>query len=69
MTHAILRLDKANQFFEQPCRLENKKETELDFEAVEQYYESSEAIIDLEEKYFKSDDEDDENEDQQMKEL
>ena len=38
MTHAILRLDKSNQFFEQPCRLENKKETEIDFDAIEQYY-------------------------------
>ena len=26
MTHAIMRLDKANQFFDQPTRLENKKE-------------------------------------------
>lgn len=65
MTHAILRLDKANQFFEQPTRLENKKETEIDFEAIEQYYQSSDAIIDLEEKYFGSDNEE-ESDDQQM---
>ena len=65
MTHAILRLDKANQFFEQPSRLENKKETEIDFDAVEQYYQSSEAIIDLEEKYFNSDNEE-ESDDQKM---
>ena len=31
------------------------KETAIDFDAIEQYYQSSEAIIDLEEKYFNSD--------------
>ena len=62
MTHAIMRLDKANQFFEQPSRLENKKETAIDFEAIEQYYQSSDAIIDLEEKYFNSDNEEESDE-------
>ena len=64
MTHAILRFDKANQYFDQPCRLENKKETMFDFDAIEQYYQTSEAIMDIEEKYFKSDDEEEEDDQQ-----
>lgn len=35
MTHAIMKIDKANSFFEQEFRLINPKETHLDFEAVE----------------------------------
>jgi len=35
MTHALMRIDKANNYFMQPQRLENKKENEIDYEAVE----------------------------------
>ena len=58
MTHAIWKIDKANSFFDQPSRVENAKETKLDYEAIEQYYMSSESIIDLEGKYFDKDDSD-----------
>jgi hypothetical protein len=47
-----MKIDKANSFYSQPTRLENPKETQLDYEAVEQYFDSSEAIMDLEDKYF-----------------
>jgi len=55
MTHAIWKIDKANQFFDQPSRVENPKETELDYEAIEQYYLSSESVMDLEDRYFDRD--------------
>ena len=35
MSHAIMKIDKANQFFQQHARLENPKETHLDYEAIE----------------------------------
>ena len=38
MTHAIMKIDKANSFFEQEFRLSNAKETTLDYEALEQYF-------------------------------
>ena len=60
MSHAIMKIDKANTYFEQEFRLSNKKETALDYEAIEQYFLSSEAVMDLEDRYFKdSDDEQD----------
>lgn len=52
LTNAIMKIDKANSFFSQPARLENPKETQLDYEAVEQYFDSSEPPMDLEDKYF-----------------
>lgn len=35
MSHAIMKIDKANTYFEQEFRLSNKKETTLDYEAIE----------------------------------
>ena len=35
MSHAIMKIDKANSYFEQEFRLSNKKETALDYEAIE----------------------------------
>ena len=52
MSHAIMKIDKANHFFIQDARLSNPKENHLDYEAIEQYYQSSEAVMDLESKYF-----------------
>lgn len=52
VTNAVMKIDRCNQYFSQPDRLENEKETAIDYEAVEQYFESSEAITDLEDKYF-----------------
>lgn len=72
MSHALMKIDKANQFFGQQARLDNPKETHLDYDAIEQYYQSSEAVMDFEEKYFDCDDDEDEAgvggeaEDQQM---
>lgn len=61
MSHAIMKIDKANHFFtQQEARMANPKETTLDYEAIEQYYLSSEAVMDLEEKYFDCDNEDEE---------
>lgn len=52
VTHSVLKIDRCNGYFNQADRTSNPKETQIDYEAVEQYYESSEAIMDLEEKYF-----------------
>ena len=38
MTHAIMKIDKANSFFAQEFRMSNPKETALDYEAVDQYF-------------------------------
>lgn len=57
MSHALMKIDKANSFFMQDARLSNPKETQLDYEAIEQYYHSSEAVMDFEEKYFNNDQE------------
>ena len=35
LTHAIMKIDKANGFFNDSTRLESKKETQIDYEAVE----------------------------------
>ena len=61
MSHAIMKIDKACQFFSQDARLSNPKETHLDYEAIEQYFLSSEAVMDLEEKYFAEKDEEGED--------
>lgn len=52
-----MKIDKANSFFMQDARLSNPKETQLDYEAIDQYYQSSEAVMDFEEKYFNNDQE------------
>lgn len=69
MSHAIMKIDKANHFFNQEARLQNAQETQLDYEAIEQYYLSSEAVMDLEEKYFNqnSDDNDEGDEDDEQR--
>ena len=59
-----MKIDKANSFFDQTYRLENKKETSLDYEAIEQYFLSSEAVMDLEEKYFDQDEDESEKEEE-----
>ena len=35
LTHIQMRIDTANGYFMQPQRLQNEKETKLDYEAVE----------------------------------
>ena len=47
-----MKIDKCNNYWYQPQRLESEKETKIDYEAVEHYFNSSEWIIDLEDKYF-----------------
>ena len=46
------KIDRANNYWFQPQRMENEKEQQVDIEAVEMYYSSCECIIDLEDKYL-----------------
>lgn len=57
MANVLGMVDKANSFMHQPARVNNPKETAIDYEAVQEYFSSSEAIIDMEEKYFDADEE------------
>ena len=66
MSHAIMKIDKANNFFFQEFRQQNPKETHLDYEAIEQYYMSSEAVMDLEDKYFNKDSDEEQEEEMQV---
>ena len=52
LTNTLMKMDKSNNFWYQPCRIESEKENKIDYEAVQQYFESSEWLIDLEDKYF-----------------
>lgn len=47
-----MKMDKCNNFWFQPQRIESESENKIDYEAVEQYFSTSEWLIDLEDKYF-----------------
>ena len=47
LTYALMRCDKMNNYWFQPCRLESEKENKIDSEAVEMYIQT-EWLQDLE---------------------
>lgn len=47
-----MKIDKCNNYWYQPQRLESETENKIDYEAVEQYFQSSEWLIDLEDRLF-----------------
>ena len=51
IANVLMHCDKANNFWFQPERVEKEKETKLDYDAIQSYFESSEWLIDLEDKY------------------
>ena len=55
MTYVVSKIDKANNYWFQPVRMENQAEQKIDYEAVDMYFAGCESIIDLEEKYLKDD--------------
>ena len=54
LSNILMKLDKANNYWYQPQRIESDKENMIDYEAVEMYFYSSEWVSDLEDKYFYS---------------
>lgn len=52
LTNTLMKIDKANNYWYQPQRLESEAENKIDYEAVDYYFQSSEWITDLEDKYF-----------------
>ena len=52
MTNTLMKIDKCNNYWYQPQRLESELESKIDYEAVEHYFSSAEWIIDLEDRYF-----------------
>lgn len=56
MCNIVMLLDQANGYFYDAQKMENPKETEIDYESLKEYMEH-EAVMDLEEKYFDAPDE------------
>ena len=55
LCHIVGQLDKANQYFGQPEKTQNKKEAAIDYQAVEMYVQT-EAVQDIYDKYIECDD-------------
>jgi hypothetical protein len=60
--HVVYQMDSANGYLGDPQRVGNQKETEIDYEAVKDYYEHD-FIMELEDKYLDRDGSDEGNKD------
>lgn len=56
MAHIVMQMDQANGYFYHPQKVANKKEMDIDYESLRNYFEH-EALIDIEEKYLEGGDE------------
>ena len=66
--HLVWLLDNQNGFLADPQRVGNPKETEIDYEAVKDYYEHD-FIMDLEEKYLDRNGSDDDKENKDVEKI
>ena len=60
MCNIVMQLDQANGYFYDPQKLKNPKETEIDYERLKDYMEHD-ALMDIEEQYFESHDDNEED--------
>lgn len=51
MAYLLGQIDKANGYFYTPERMKNKKEQEIDYDNLNEYF-ASEGVMDIEEKYL-----------------